>query len=472
VAAEDGFLTAALGEDYPLMPGAPAALAPVLADLVFTYDHLQTFAADITGPVTVVQVACNSGSLHFIISINGTHVLDTNAVNIVTSRVSSWDTWKLFEWVDASNTTLRVIVDAAALTALGSYDSGTINAPICARAVRLRQDRVKTVGCPLAYSINSVTGLPFDQTVSAVSVSGDVVLEAGYNTEIDLADDGSLQVNYAPGAGKGRYPLCTQTATAVCSINGVTVSDDGNLRIAATDCYWLERRVGGPDPGHTQSGPFSLDGTRDMGTYGFYDVSPAGKLQLHNDCPPCSDCSTYAALYKLLRTVYLRLKAVQGRALSAIGQYDSLRGAVSAFGGQSGAASANFTLNGTTARLTLGIAFTSGGTSKFDQVAWTVLGPTCPTTYFGGSGLQIVGSGTTHFNPGSAENHYNFTDNENFNAGVSAAWTFDVAVLCPSTSDGAELTFTGTITAREVLADGTIKNHSFGPFARTVIYHA
>ena len=108
----------------------------------------------------------------------------------------------------------------------------------------------------------------------------------GYNTEIIAAAPSvnnfrvntRVVFNVEPASGAGKYPNCgdVNTAIPITKINGIAPVQGGIL-ISGADCVWPRRSV----TVDSVTGAISADTTQQQ--------------QIGADCPPCCECTDYAA---------------------------------------------------------------------------------------------------------------------------------------------------------------------------------
>lgn len=112
---------------------------------------------------------------------------------------------------------------------------------------------------------------------------GDIVINAGYNADLDIANN-SLTIGAVAGAGKGKTSseCSTPKTNGIKSINGVYPDDTGRINIDADEGYHL-----------------SID---------------CNKLKLANSDDPCCPCSSYEEFTEYLNKVADAYRILGGKA--------------------------------------------------------------------------------------------------------------------------------------------------------------
>lgn len=136
--------------------------------------------------------------------------------------------------------------------------------------------------------------------VGLTKVDLDVVLQAGFNTEIIPGDEVSIfggrrqtpfTWNFTPGAGDGRFNSCNDDELFVRTINGVAPQDTGEFLLAGDQCYFVRQPT-----------------TLLPGTPRTVAPTPA-TLQVGNECEACCDCEDFENVYKAMIDIRDRWEA-------------------------------------------------------------------------------------------------------------------------------------------------------------------
>lgn len=143
---------------------------------------------------------------------------------------------------------------------------------------------------------------------------------AGFNMSLESQDavlDGGRQltpiaINATPGAGAGRYLICTRNAY-LRTLTGVQPNDNGGVKVAPEECYWVERALSSGPTAITPAHGFTNEGTL-----------AANQLKIHNSCSPCCSCDDYVAAYNHMRAIWNRAKTVSEGFYTLRGAYNDL----------------------------------------------------------------------------------------------------------------------------------------------------
>lgn len=214
---------------------------------------------------------------------DGTVVFDSTEAD--TFRSKSWgDRFRLYEW-ETTEAVCRALVHVGDPDGIRIFDMEIVpeNGILDERVSEIVPERVDTI------------------TVNGQTLSGEVLLTAGYN--IDLTETAPVGrsrrsrnrvlISAAPGNGVGRFPSCEEPEQVIRRINGVGPNPTGDFIMSASACYWLERPVSAQTTTAT--------------------ITPA-TLRLNNDCGPCCECTDYENTYHGVRRLYDKFKEIGRRA--------------------------------------------------------------------------------------------------------------------------------------------------------------
>lgn len=175
-------------------------------------------------------------------------------------------------------------------------------------------------------------------SVSGLELSGNIDLTEGFNINLSTptqtqTDGGRLlagvRIRGNPGDGLGRRPGCDDVEPTLKRINGVEPSDDGDLSLDLSSCYWLNRPavVASESPRVldmvspnllTEGEAYGIDLSQ-MVDFTLADnaeelralmENPSSTLRLLNDCDPCCACDDYIATYQALKNMYDKFLAM------------------------------------------------------------------------------------------------------------------------------------------------------------------
>jgi hypothetical protein len=221
-----------------------------------------------------------------IVDANGVTVFDTTEATYY-SAADFGDRLRVHEW-SLGEMVLRVVQ----WTAVMNVDDATEyelyiepeSAVIDARCADKRPKRVTSVR----------TGL--------VTATNDIVLEAGFNTVLDVAQRTEglrnitrITVTSAPGGGLGRFEACQEPDILVRRINGVSPNAYGEFKLETDLCHYVRQPTE------------IVDGK----------VRPtAATLKIGNDCSPCCKKEDFIATYENFRQVYNRWVGVGSNYMS------------------------------------------------------------------------------------------------------------------------------------------------------------
>lgn len=166
------------------------------------------------------------------------------------------------------------------------------------------------------------------------SFEGTVELEAGYNIDLSVEEDGIgidptpyrgkryVTINATPGAGLGKVPACDQDLRLL-TVNNVGPDDQGDLKLSAEDCYHMHVPLSSTFIPKAIWSP--MTGTAVVeGVEGKY-FGPRYTQALVNSCEPCCDCADYVQVYdEMLRETYTAAKAASTNLYTALDGYKEL----------------------------------------------------------------------------------------------------------------------------------------------------
>ncbi|RIZ71242.1 MAG: hypothetical protein D0530_04770 [Methylococcales bacterium] len=241
-----------------------------------------------------------------------TMLLDTTVTPVVFSAFT-WGTWVVAEWTYL-RTVIRFVFDSAGITAADLSLTPT-NLILLPSRVENWSNRV--------YSVGFQNG-----NFSPEFFSGDLILEAGYSTDLSntpgtLTYAGALAsaavssrlqnfitVSAIGGAGAGWYSECNcGSSSQVTTINGIAPNSAGNISLLGDSCIsFRELRT-------------TVDGVA-------YIVP--NQLLMNSDCKVCCDCNDYITEYNNLRAVWLQLKAANDTLTADIEKYTCIVEAMNA----------------------------------------------------------------------------------------------------------------------------------------------
>ena len=145
------------------------------------------------------------------------------------------------------------------------------------------------------------------------TVAGDVVLKAGYNTELSADGDG-ISIEAGPGLGLGTVPCDDDCADDVDTDGHPLPSDDGHVVIAGDDCYEVVVR-GLKESGQDGSDEGSEDdsdeedpgeGEEQQGEDLGYSTT-FNTIQLVGKCVACCQCQQFVDVIGVLKEVAQRV---------------------------------------------------------------------------------------------------------------------------------------------------------------------
>jgi hypothetical protein len=447
------YLSEMASVDYPFTgPVVNATLRGLFADALVNVDEAHVPAAVRSGgSLRLTEFHRDGSSLRLVLAwSNGAAFFDTN--DAVTTNSSTWGDWTVWTW-NTARISLRVVVSKTAWDALADPTDLTGQAESfngCCLQVRPRQ--LQSLILEPVY-VNENGQLLEGYPSTPVTVSGDLVLSAGFNTVLNASpepDPGQvlaagtsrLLLESVPGGGAGKYKDCDAETPVLRLFNGQGGDAHGNLQLDATDYYWIERAVefdGLPPGDNPRRGKVVT-----------------GRLVFNNDAKPCSDCEDYARLYEKLRRAYERASNTHDRLVIARQQYLYSKYLLERFKAALNNSEVGFAL----ARVgpnTLGVKVEfRTGPSKFDQFNVAITPPAGWSVAY----VQYSGRKQT---PYSAEQDadallagsagMSWSDTADFAINSYSYWTWLVAVSpagSSSSGGGSTVQFSATISARDV----------------------
>jgi hypothetical protein len=159
-----------------------------------------------------------------------------------------------------------------------------------------------------------------------VEITGSVLLDGGYNAELEVGAPGesqrtlsdnilgtpqpnikrnSVTFTLEAGSGLGKYPDCD--FPPIRTINGIAPGSHGDFLLSADSCYWFEV------PGEVVNGAYIIAGDN------------LGKINLHSGCGSCCRCQQYYNLYNQLTNLWAREKVVLTRLRNVYDTYTAIR---------------------------------------------------------------------------------------------------------------------------------------------------
>jgi hypothetical protein len=174
----------------------------------------------------------------------------------------------------------------------------------------------QTIQCD-PIQLNSIT---FEDEI----IKGKVLLDVGYNMEISVTADALdiplvaaeeteqtfnrnkqvFNISAVAGAGAGTYLNCADPDAFIKTVNGTGGSDNGNLVLNATECYWPE-----------------FLGSN-LGSEFLPTTSPT--IKLRNVCGACCTCEQYYDTYEGIRVLWTKLKVAIQRLEQARSFYEGM----------------------------------------------------------------------------------------------------------------------------------------------------
>lgn len=488
---ETGFLAETSSLNYPLVgPGVPAALRKFLADSYISYEPSLLPNGLANATLTLNSISLSGGHLALTVKLSNGTTLYTAAS---AAPVSSWGSWVIYQWI-ATGITLRLTAKAGAadFTAAGPYALGI-------SSVHVRARKLKRILVKQAYTVNNVGEVlsgPAD-----FALTGDVPMICGYNLDSTAGQDPQtdvsnpdappavrpsslLTLNCTPDGGQGRFPTCldsTLNTVVLRNINGVTGDVNGNLNLELTDCYRSEREVefvGTPPATNPRRG-----------------TTTPGHLWLIGDCGACSKCQQYADLYKLLRKLYLRAAGIQASTIVAANNYENYRTLSNVLQTNLSEPSGLFRVIQNAANVyTLHVTLDTG-LHAFNQIHVVVTPPPQWTpTYIPFNSWEKLPNMRDHQNEAlmAATQGTGFTVHRTFPKQSRSWWHWSMSLAgspqleaqissslgnaaATSSSDMGcpqkpvlPVQFQATITAREIMPNGTFRSWTWGPLTREV----
>jgi len=231
----------------------------------------------------------------------------------VTAKIAVYGSWVVVRWRHNTEDFVFHLVFplAAAETDSSSSPSDSSDGPYLTYRFWKDTDDIKILSSLVKQGPGKVQRIYLKRGSTLTQLAGpgqELTIRPGFNMEIedgaaDTADAGRkltrVAIDAVPGAGLGRYLICKGNEYLL-TLNGAGPDDNGSLKLAPEECYWLDIPVA--------TGPTSV--SEPQHNIGKVATLEPNQVRLRNACGPCCSCDDYVAAYNNLRKIWDAAKAI------------------------------------------------------------------------------------------------------------------------------------------------------------------